>query len=81
VSQVIDFSANDILPAPPFGTHVRIEFLRGMGKAGSKFVLVLDIAKVLSGSEMQPGTAPRAVPLETSANKETSGAHNSAVGS
>jgi purine-binding chemotaxis protein CheW len=71
VSQVIDFSANDILPAPPFGTQVRMEFLRGMGKAGSKFVLVLDIAKVLSGSEMQAGAALRAVPLETSANKET----------
>lgn len=51
VSQVIDLSAQDILPAPAFGTHIRLDFLRGMGKAGQKFVLVLDIDKVLSAED------------------------------
>lgn len=54
VSQVISMSENDILPAPAFGTGVRIDFLRGMGKSGDKFVLVLDIDKVLSADDLAP---------------------------
>jgi purine-binding chemotaxis protein CheW len=52
VSQVVELFGDDILPAPPFGTHVSTDFLRGMGKAGPKFVLILDIDKVLSASDM-----------------------------
>jgi purine-binding chemotaxis protein CheW len=52
VSQVVELFGDDILPAPPFGTHVSTDFLRGLGKAGAKFVLILDIDKVLSASDM-----------------------------
>lgn len=52
VSQVIDLPAHEILPAPAFGTHIRLDFLRGMGKAGQKFVLVLDIDKVLAAEDI-----------------------------
>jgi len=52
VSQVVDLSAHDILPAPSFGTQVRMNFLQGMGKAGARFVLVLNIDKVLSSTEL-----------------------------
>ena len=48
VSQVITMSEDNILAAPAFGTRVRIDFLRGMGRSGDKFVLILDIDKVLS---------------------------------
>jgi purine-binding chemotaxis protein CheW len=51
VSQVLDFSENDIEVPPPFGTRVKIEFLLGMGKLGKKFCLILDIDKVLSAEE------------------------------
>jgi purine-binding chemotaxis protein CheW len=51
VSQVLDFPENEIESPPPFGTHVRIEFLLGMGKVGKKFCLILDIDKVLSADE------------------------------
>jgi purine-binding chemotaxis protein CheW len=51
VSQVLDFSENDIETPPPFGTRVKIEFLLGMGKMGKKFCLILDIDKVLSADE------------------------------
>jgi purine-binding chemotaxis protein CheW len=54
VSEVVELIADDILPAPPFGTHVSTDFLRGMGKAGAKFVLILDIDKVLSAADMVP---------------------------
>jgi purine-binding chemotaxis protein CheW len=52
VSQVIDLPAKEVLPAPEFGTHIRLDFLRGMGKAGQKFVLVLDIDKVLAAEDI-----------------------------
>jgi purine-binding chemotaxis protein CheW len=52
VSQVLDFSANEIEAPPAFGTRVRIEFLLGMGRIGKKFCLVLDIDKVLSADEI-----------------------------
>lgn len=52
VSQVVELFGDDILPAPSFGTQVGTDFLRGMGKAGSKFVLILDIDKVLSTGDM-----------------------------
>ena len=54
VSQVISMSEDNILPAPAFGTRVRIDFLRGMGKSGDKFVLVLDIDRVLSADDPAP---------------------------
>ena len=51
VSQVMEFLPGDILPVPAFGTQVRIDFLQGMGNSGVKFVLILDIEKVLGATE------------------------------
>lgn len=56
VSQVSDLPLQDILPPPAFGTHVRVDFLRGMAKAAQKFVLILDIDKVLAGDENRSAT-------------------------
>ena len=52
VSQVIDLRTENVLAAPPFGTHVSMDFLRGMGQAGNKFVLILDIDKLLSATAL-----------------------------
>src|SRR6266498_2148132 len=62
VSEVVELIADDILPAPPFGTHVSTDFLRGMGKAGAKFVLILDIDKVLAAADMIKPASPSATP-------------------
>lgn len=51
VSQVIDFTENEIEEAPPFGTRVKIEYLLGLGPIGKKFCQLLDIEKVLSADE------------------------------
>lgn len=48
VSQVIDLGEGDIEAAPSFGTQVKQRFLRGMGKSGKSFVLLLDLGQVLS---------------------------------
>ena len=52
VSQVIDLPASEVQPPPTFGTRVRVDCLLGMGQAGRKFVLLLDIDKLLSLDEL-----------------------------
>jgi len=52
VSQVIDLPPADIEPPPAFGTRVRVDFLKGLGKMGKKFVLILDLDRALSGTEL-----------------------------
>ena len=65
VSQVIDLPGEAIEPPPHFGTRVRVDCLLGMGRAGRKFVLLLDIDKVLSPEELAVAetTADAATPV------------------
>lgn len=51
VSQVIELTADEIEPPPSFGTSIRAEFLRGMGKADKRFILLLDVEQLLSSFE------------------------------
>ena len=64
VSQVIDLPATEIEPPPPFGTRIRVECLLGMGRAGKRFVLILDIDRLLSTDDVAavPGVAEAAAP-------------------
>jgi purine-binding chemotaxis protein CheW len=64
VSQVIDLPPADIEPPPAFGTRVRVDFLKGLGKIGKKFVLILDLDRALSSIQSlsaaeAPNFAPR----------------------
>ena len=52
VNEVMDIAAANIEPAPAFGTHIRTDFIAGMGKVDEKFVVILDPARVLSVDEM-----------------------------
>ena len=52
VSEVLEVSAADIEPAPAFGAKIRADFIDGMAKINAKFVIILDIQKVLSVDEM-----------------------------
>lgn len=52
VSQVLDLRPQDIEPPPDFGTQVSIDYLIGIGKVDMKFVLILDIDRVLSMNEL-----------------------------
>lgn len=53
VSNVLNLSKDDVVQPPSFGTDIRLEYLSGMGKVEEKFVLLLDINKVLSVPELQ----------------------------
>lgn len=52
VNQVVELPGHDIEPAPGFGTKVRAEFIAGMGKLSGEFVIILDMAKVLSPEDL-----------------------------
>ncbi len=52
VSAVLEIADADIEPPPNFGVRLRSDFISGMGKIGEKFVIILDIDKVLSVDEL-----------------------------
>jgi purine-binding chemotaxis protein CheW len=52
VHDVLELTAGEVEPPPPFGTRVRVEFVLGMGRAADGFVVLLDIDKVLSTDEL-----------------------------
>jgi purine-binding chemotaxis protein CheW len=52
VNEVLEIPPNEIEPPPAFGPKIRTDFIRGMGKVGGKFVIVLDTNQVLSVDDM-----------------------------
>ncbi len=52
VSAVMEIPASEIEPPPGFGARIRVDFISGMAKVNGKFVIVLNVDKVLSVDEM-----------------------------
>lgn len=52
VSEVLDIAAEDIEDAPQFGSDVDTRFILGMGKAGGRVSILLNIDKVVSTDEL-----------------------------
>lgn len=52
VNAVIDVNPADIEPPPTFGARLRVDFIQGMWKHQDRFVVVLDLARVLSVEEI-----------------------------
>jgi purine-binding chemotaxis protein CheW len=52
VSAVLEIPDTDIEPAPSFGTHMRVDFIKGMGKVNGKFVIILNVNNVLMAGGM-----------------------------
>ncbi|MDT3735838.1 MAG: chemotaxis protein CheW [Denitratisoma sp.] len=48
VSEVLEIQSSQIEPAPAFGARIRTDFIHGMGKLDGKFVIILNVNKVLS---------------------------------
>jgi purine-binding chemotaxis protein CheW len=67
VNQVIDLRPEDIEPPPAFGTRVRVDFLLGMVGAARKFLLLLDLDRVLSMDEILAATTVAAEESEEAA--------------
>lgn len=52
VSAVLEIEGADIEPPPSFGTRIRTDFIAGMAKVNGRFVILLDVERVLSMDEM-----------------------------
>lgn len=52
VSEVLEIPPGEIEPPPEFGARIRIDFIRGMGKVNGKFVVLLDVDRILSLNEV-----------------------------
>jgi len=52
VSEVIEIPGSEIEPPPSFGARIRADFIQGMGKVAGRFVIILNIVRVLSVDEI-----------------------------
>lgn len=52
VNEVLEIPAQEIEPPPAFGAKIRADFIQGMGKVAGKFVIILNVERVLSVDEM-----------------------------
>lgn len=52
VSEVLEIPSSEIEPPPAFGAKIRTDFIQGMGKVNGKFVILLDVGRVLSVEEI-----------------------------
>ncbi len=69
VSEVLEIASGDIEPAPSFGHSLRADFVSGVGKVGGRFIILLDVNRVLSVEELASLTSER----ETGPSEEGSG--------
>ena len=64
VNAVLEIPASEIEPPPAFGAKIRTDFIEGMGKVDGKFVILLNVNRVLSVAEIgamtqvEAGTPP-----------------------
>jgi len=52
VNEVLEIPHAEIEPGPSFGAKIRADFIGGMGKVDGKFVIILNVDKVLSVEEL-----------------------------
>jgi purine-binding chemotaxis protein CheW len=63
VEEVIDLDPEQIQPPPRIGSQIRTDFIKGMGKRDTQFIMILDIDRVFSVDELttmrtqEPGKA------------------------
>jgi purine-binding chemotaxis protein CheW len=48
VSEVINLAKDEIEQTPEFGDDVRADFISGMGRIGNKFIIMLNVSRVLN---------------------------------
>jgi len=52
VQAVLEIPTSEIEPAPTFGSKIRSEFIEGIAKVNGKFVILLNVNRVLSNEEI-----------------------------
>jgi len=52
VREVIELNSAQIEPPPKIGSHIRTEFIKGMGKQDDTFIIILDINSIFTVDEL-----------------------------
>ena len=52
VSDVINLAAEQVRPAPEFGSTIDTEYIMGLGTVDSRMLILADIEKLMTGSDM-----------------------------
>lgn len=52
VQEVVDLEPEQIEPAPRIGTKFNTDFILGMGKHNGRFIMILDIGRIFSSSDL-----------------------------
>lgn len=52
VREVLEIKSDAIEPPPRLGTRLNTEFIKGMGKIGEEFLILLDIDKIFNSDEL-----------------------------
>lgn len=52
VQEVVSLEPDQIEPAPGIGTHMKAEFIKGMGKKNEEFIIILEMDRVFSEEEL-----------------------------
>ncbi|MGK0289248.1 MAG: purine-binding chemotaxis protein CheW [bacterium] len=52
VQEVIDLENSQIEPPPKMGTTINVDFLKGIGKKGDNFIILLDVDQVFQADEL-----------------------------
>jgi len=52
VNEILEISQEHIQPPPNFGTDIRTDFIKAMGRVDEEFIILLDINHVLSIEEL-----------------------------
>jgi len=57
VNEVLEIPDGEVEEAPSFGTRIRTDFIRGMGKVDGRFVIILELSRVLALEDLAAVTA------------------------
>jgi purine-binding chemotaxis protein CheW len=53
VKEVMDLDSDQIEPSPKIGTQLNTEYIKGMGKHDEQFIIILDIDKIFSNTDLE----------------------------
>ncbi len=52
VNEILEIPEENIQPAPEFGADIRVDFIQAMGRVDEDFIILLEVSKVLSVTEL-----------------------------
>ncbi|MFZ0257172.1 MAG: chemotaxis protein CheW [Gammaproteobacteria bacterium] len=79
VQEVLELKPEQLAPPPRFGTRIRTDFIRAMGRYGDQFVIILDMERVFSTEAIVEIGDPAQLLAEAQADESEAQDRNSKV--